>query len=191
MKRFSFLSVMLVGALAISPAFAQGSDAPVRGSKVKGTPSEIEYNPRFGTMITSGAEKEYITSVIYNYQTGEISLGGEFDPRTGKRLAATPQAAGMPQDETVSMRGTKVKGTAEEIQYNPRFGTQMVSAAEREYVTGLIYNPVSQEIFLGGNYDPRDGKPLRQPPATASSHRPDHVTTQEYVPPPTRGMHWN
>lgn len=172
MKRFSFLSVMLVGAIAISPAFAQSSDAPVRGSKVKGTPGEIEYNPRFGTMITSGAEKEYITSVIYNYQTGEISLGGEFDPRTGKRLTAAPQVPAMPQDESVPMRGTKVKGKADEIQYNPRFGTQMVSAAEREYVTGLIYNLVSQEIFLGGNYDPRDGRPLRsvacdgvQPPA--------------------------
>lgn len=193
MQRFNLFSLALMGALAASSAFAQsaGSDGPVRGSKVKGSPSEILFNPRFGTMITSAAEHDYITSIIYNPRSREIALGGEFDPRTGKRLAAAPAAAPALQDESVPMRGTKVKGTAAEIQYNPRFGTQMVSAAERDAVTAVIYNPRTQEIALGGAYDPRSGKPLREPPSTGS-HYPGHTpAASEYVPPSARGMHWN
>lgn len=163
MKRSHLLSLALIGAVSASAAWA-ASDVPVRGTKVKGMPSEIQYNPRFGSMITSGAEQEYIRSVIYDYRTGEISLGGEFDPRSGKRLAAAPPAAPGVEDTSAAMRGTKVKGRADEIRYNPRFGTEMVAAAEREFVTQLIYDPIAQEITLAGAYDPRTGKRLREAP---------------------------
>jgi len=167
MKRSSVLGLALTGALSVSAAWA-ASDVPVRGSKVKAMPSEILYNPRFGTMISAAAEHEAIRSAIYNPQTGEISLGGEFDPRTGKRLAAAPPAAPQAEDPSVPMRGTTVKGRADEIRYNPRFGTEMVAASEREYVTQLVYDPRTGEISLNGEFDPRTGKRLRDTPSAAA-----------------------